>query len=97
VDEENVFPERTQMMAWIGPALTLACHEPRDYLVVLRDGQCISFHEARYTIGSQWITLLPEKGEFVERPAGVKNWPCPCGIDVRLSEIVFAVEEPYGY
>jgi hypothetical protein len=96
VDEEAV---QRDMLDWLGPTLAKACADPFDYLVVLRNGQRLRFYHAEYVSGSQWITLLPlgaPDGEWQERPSGVGLHPCPRGIDVRLSDILFAVDAPDG-
>src|SRR5262245_10308227 len=93
---DEVMRKEQELAEWIGPALAKACFDPYRYLVVLRDGQRIVFSEAEYSIGSQWITLLPCDEKFEELPACLGPYSCPRGIDVKIADILFAVNAPHG-
>jgi hypothetical protein len=101
VDDHEAFlrqERHEEMLDWIGPALTKACTDPFDYLVVLRNGMRIRFHSAEYTNGSAWITLIPRgyPGAEFEEVQDILGHRCPRGIDVRLADIMFAADAPDG-
>lgn len=83
-------------------ALGKACCDPFDYAVGLRDGTVLFVHVAQYTEGSEWIHFTLHEDPRVGRThAGHKSALVAAmtfdrGIDVRLSEIAWCADAPYG-
>jgi hypothetical protein len=76
-------------------ALIKACFDPFTYVLQIRSGQIIAFESA--SINGDWVHLTrPGHTSFdFARPYDLK-FPCPRGIDVRLSEIVWVADAPNG-
>lgn len=79
------------------PALAKACLDPFDYAVKLRSGEVIRFHQAEWH-GNGWLTLKGQEGIGIEPTPGSPALPfCASrGVDVRLTEILWAMDAPPG-
>lgn len=80
------------------PALLKAMEDPFYYALGLRNGEVI-FFECVESVRGEWVTvrLLGAPGEWAERCKTPSQLPpCPRGIDIRLSEIVWAADAPFG-
>ena len=76
-------------------ALSKSMSEPYDYALGLRNGTILYFSEASYQPGSEWVHLkAPMPG--VEKRHGYIIVPFDHGLDVRLSEIAWVADSPYG-
>ena len=76
----------------IPPSLIKACGDPFDYALKLRTGEIIFFESA--SIHGKFATL-----KIVDDPStGQRTTPMPFprGLDVRLSDIVWCADAPYG-
>jgi hypothetical protein len=78
------------------PAILKAMGDPFIYAIGLRDGTVL-FIECVTEIHGDWITvrLSEETSEHVERMRRTFP-PCPRGLNIRLSDIVWAADAPYG-
>jgi len=85
------------------PALYKACWDSFDYAMRLRTGETWLFAEAR-PINAEWveITLLQDRDScHQERWAAVGHPesprpPFPRGVEVRVSDIVWIADAPFG-
>lgn len=78
--------------------LSKACADTFDYAMRLRTGEIIRFEFAEI-INSEWIRLTLTNqvdGDAPEENARHIPFPCPRGIDVRISDIVWVADAPYG-
>ena len=73
------------------PSLIKACGEPGDYALKTRMEEIIFFSQAE--IHGQFAHLTLKTGPKTWRPFGM---PCPQGIDLRLSDIVWCADRPHG-
>ena len=105
MDKENrkMAAYERKLLGWGWPsALIKATEDPFDYALLLKSGQSLYFSEAT-VINREWVHL-----EFNStRPDPVaqhKGWKdirghLPCferGVDVRVSEIVWVADAPFG-
>ncbi len=69
--------------------------DPFDYVLGLRTGVVIHFHKAR--ISGEWVTLYTDR-RMCDVPGTVQTLPYPFerGIDVRISDIVWCADAPFG-
>lgn len=92
------FDEQHKLLAPVlkSPALVKSClHDNRDYTLKLRSGEVVRYGGAKWH-GNGWLTLLDvviqdEMTEHKQLPFLVKN-----GVDVRLEEILWVMDEPNG-
>lgn len=71
-------------------SLAKACQDDNfEYALQLRTGQVIRFTGA--SISGEFAHLTAYGGNFPELP-----YPCPRGIDVRISDIVWCADAPTG-
>jgi hypothetical protein len=82
-------------MVRLPESLRKAICDPFDYALRLRTGEIIRFSKATVQPGAEWICLEgahPEGFVFGSR----LKYPCPRGIDVRVSQIVWCADAPEG-
>jgi hypothetical protein len=83
-------------LAKAAPHLAKAAFDPFMYMLCLRDGTRIQFVEAE-DIGDGWVRIV--QGHLSDenaRAALPAMPPCPRGVDIRLSEIIWVADAPYG-
>lgn len=90
--DEDYPPEYRQQERICGSsALAKACSDkPFQYALKLRTGEIIQFTGATL-VTEEWITLELDSGASSALP-----FPCERGIDVRIADIVWVVDAPYG-
>ena len=78
------------------PAILKAMRDhPFMYAIGLRDGTVL-FIEGVTKVHGEWITVTLWHGIPEQAKQLTKNFPpCPRGVDVRLSDIVWAADAPY--
>lgn len=94
--EREILDEKNSILMDIlgSEALAKAATNPFDYAVGLRTGVVIRF-ESLTILGKDWVHLaLGGHG----RPTEGKRLPYPAirGVDVRLSDIIWAMDAPEG-
>jgi hypothetical protein len=77
------------------PAILKAMNDPFYYVVGLRNGMVIYFDWVEDIYG-EWIVLRLWEGEIEGRTNPPELPPCPRGLEVRLSDIVWAADAPFG-
>ena len=97
--------------AGLPDALAKACEDAFEYALGLRDGTILFFDECTYEPGSEWIHLHRVTGAEVSptgfvgeqiKEAGTrlsgKLFPIPLrrGIDIRLADVMWAADGPWG-
>lgn len=76
------------------PSLAKACvDDPWQYALKLRTGDIIEFSGAN-PINAEWVCLGIEPSPY--EPKGNLPYPAPRGIDVRVADIVWVMDAPYG-
>jgi hypothetical protein len=65
-------------------ALAAACCHPGEFAMGLRDGTILFFDQADYISGSEWVHLYTA--------TGLRDFPAGTGVDIRLTEITWAVD-----
>lgn len=84
------------------PSLVKAAGDYFDYALQLSNGTVLTFRRA--TLHGVYATLHNDEGAAYPTTAG-KTWtedkfplayPCPRGVDVRISEIVWCADAPEG-
>jgi hypothetical protein len=76
-------------------ALAKACSDPFDYALKLRTGEVIRFVEARI-ISSGWIHLDVMPPDDCQPVGSNLPYPADRGVDVRIADIVWAMDAPEG-
>jgi hypothetical protein len=76
--------------------LDKACGDPFEYAVGLRNGQIFYFEEA--IIYGAWVRLKGVKSNSVPMPRDedLQRFTFDRGIQIRLSEIAWVADAPYG-
>ena len=80
-------------------AVEKALHDPFDYALMLKNGTLIRFQEASMVRDTDWVRLSWEDdGVFGVQKESRRPipFPCPRGIDVRISEILWVADAPGG-
>jgi hypothetical protein len=110
--QEEISPDPTVPIfcAWLcfacrhryPPSLLKAVSDPFDYALRLRTGEVIQFQSAELNGDYVTLTLHGGLGDHADtyNPHGQDGprleYPCPRGVDVRLSEIVWCADAPEG-
>jgi hypothetical protein len=87
--------ERLAKMILGSHALAKACSDPFDYALKLRTGEVIRFVEARI-ISSGWIHLDVMPPDDCQPVGSNLPYPADRGVDVRIADIVWAMDAPEG-
>jgi hypothetical protein len=88
--EWNAMQDR--LVAWgYPPSLIKACQDPFYYVLGLRDGQVFLFSEA--CPNGEWVWL---KVDFWMAPEEASIYPFERGVDVRVADIVWCADAPWG-
>lgn len=74
-------------------SLVKATGDPFDYMLGLRDGRMIQFTEARIVQKGKWLHL---KEPRISGDGDLSKIPFERGMDVRVSEIVWVCDAPFG-
>lgn len=86
--------------AGVPPAIEKACCDPFEYGCCLRDGRIVYFGSAAWSEHSpQWVTLLDVKSMSPEATANgrpLHSFNFDRGIEVRICDIMWAADAPYG-
>jgi hypothetical protein len=77
------------------PAILKAMEDPFYYAVGLRNGMVIYF-ECVEDVYGEWLILRLLEGDIEGRTNPPELPPCPRGLEVRLSDIVWAADAPFG-
>lgn len=87
----------------IPDALSKAMGDPFVYALGLRNGQVIAFESARLSNDGLWVHLTPYDGYGLQvhsdgscYPMTGVTMPFERGLDVRLSEIIWVADAPWG-
>ena len=92
--QEEYERERQLIIAIIGSeVLAKATMDPFDYAIRLRSGETIRFQEAK-VISQDWLHLVEAKLDSLSCDTKQPK-EFPRGIDVRISDIVWAKDAPY--
>lgn len=78
----------------LGDVLVKALCDPFDYVVRLRSGELIRFVEAEQH--GDWLVLHTAGGYGHDDFSPTLPFPCPRGLQVRISEIVWVADAPEG-
>jgi hypothetical protein len=79
-------------------SLLKACIDPFDYACGLRTGEVIVFQTAHLRGEYVTLTIYPTESEPF-RPHAIHRrlpYPCPRGVDVRVADIVWCADAPWG-
>lgn len=90
--EEDGWEERVAQETGWPPALVKATGDPFDHAMGLRDGSVIQFEEATVIRDGKWAHL--KKPRLSKE--GHSPMPLERGIDVRVGEIVWVCDAPWG-
>ena len=87
-------------VATIGDVLVKAVTDDFDYAIGLRTGDVIRFTSAHYA-GDNWIYLVGvdnwgDNSALLRNHREDHNNPCPRGLQVRVTDIVWAADAPNG-
>jgi hypothetical protein len=80
-------------------ALVKACSDPFDYAMGLRTGPVIRFESATLSTDHQWIHVaVQHHGYDADAPDVMTGCPFTfeCGVDVRVSDIMWVADAPNG-
>jgi hypothetical protein len=81
----------------VGHVLAKAMVDDFDYLVVLRDGTRVRFGCARWQRGDEWVRLTDITSACDVHGSGLLDYQnLERGVQVRLADIVLAVDAPQG-
>lgn len=84
--------ERRDLLIVGSGALVKSLHDPFDYALKLRTGEVIRYEDASL-ISKEWLHL---QGARLDGGLKDENQRFDRGIDVRISDIVWAKDAPYG-
>ena len=87
-----------EQMKGCPPSLTKAFYDHFEYVLKLRSGEIIYFSDAR-KLRDGWIELTLSTMRDTYRGKVVESslpFPAERGIDVRLSEILWCADAPFG-
>lgn len=100
---DDLSEEQLVQLFKLPDALAKACVDPFIYAMGLKCGIILHFSEATYVAGSDWIHITPQESLVADaelnktiQPSRRLNMPLERGIDVRLSEIAWVADAPYG-
>ena len=94
--DEATIKQQEQLQKQIGPHLAKATQDPFDYFVAMKTGESFHFHSATYVLGDDWILLedfFPDTNSMLMKRFG---HGFSRGLQVRLSDILFAADAPDG-
>lgn len=77
-----------------GPHICKAIRDPFDYVVGLRSGAVIHFTGEDVKIVGEWIVIKGVEEETSK--SKLFPFPCPRGVQIRLSEIAWFADAPMG-
>lgn len=77
-------------------ALAKACVDSFEYMLGLRTGQVIQFGSAEVSQDHKWVHLAPSDFERDDPFMTGIEAPFERGIDVRVEDIVWVADAPYG-
>lgn len=94
--EKLIENENRLMRLGLPAALVKALSDPFQYACGLKDGTVFLFSGAQWEEGSPWVHLDPCDWDGDE--IGDRRLPCSFerGIDVRLSEVAWVADAPFG-
>ena len=75
-------------------SLEKAACDPFNYAVGLRDGTTIEFESAVFQ--GEFVRLRAGSGDSQFKDGLYGGYPMPRGIDVRVSEIIWCCDAPFG-
>lgn len=85
----------TECEARYPASLIKALGDEFDYAMGLRNGTVLRFQSARIT--GEWVTIeLFEPNEQPVKGFNKGEYPCPRGVDIRISEIIWCADAPQG-
>ena len=76
-------------------ALAKACMDPYDYALRIRTGEIIFFQDATI-VDKGWVHLNLHNYHDQEKNPNKLQLPGGRGIDIRISDIVWVMDAPYG-
>ena len=88
----RVIEKRLMAKGW-PPALAKAAYDPFDYALKLRNGDVIFFERADESWSDEWAIIYPHD---IHGSTNTVNLGYDRGLDIRIADIVWACDAPFG-